>query len=58
MIANGNRVVVVPLAEAADSVATARQLPETGHLVQETLYAGATILRGAFAYQSKALKRD
>lgn len=67
VVADGNGVVVVPLAEAADILAKARQLLETEHLVQDKLKAGATIgelvdvdaiFRSAFSYQNKALKRD
>ena len=67
VVADGNGVVVVPRAEAADILAKARQLLETEHLVQEKLKAGATIgelvdidaiFRSAFSYQNKASKRD
>lgn len=67
VVADGNGVVIVPLAEAADILAKARQLLETEHLVQEKLKAGATIgelvdidaiFRSAFSYQNKASKRD
>jgi regulator of RNase E activity RraA len=67
VVADGNGVVVVPLAEAADILAKARQLLETEHLVQEKLKAGATIgelvdidaiFRSTFSYHNKALKRD
>ena len=67
VVADGNGVVIVPLSEAADILAKARQLLETEHLVQEKLKAGATIgelvdidaiFRSAFSYQNKASKRD
>ena len=67
VVADGNGVVVVPLAEAADILARARQLLETEHLVQEKLKAGATIgelvdidsiFASTFSYQNKASKHD
>lgn len=67
VVADGNGVVVVPKAEAADILAKARRLLETEHLVQEKIKAGATIgelvgvdaiLRSTFSYQDKALKGD
>lgn len=67
VVADGNGVVVVPMAEAADILAKAQRLLETEHLVQDRIKAGATIgelvdvdaiLRSTFSYQNKALKRD
>lgn len=66
VVADGNGVVVVPMAEAAAVLQQAQRLLETEHLVQEKIKAGATIgelvnvdeiFRTAFSYQNKALKR-
>ncbi len=67
VVADGNGVVVVPMAQAADILQRAQQLLETEHLLQEKIKAGATIgelvnvdevFRTAFSYQNKALKRS
>lgn len=67
VVADGNGVVVVPMADAADILAKAQRLLETEHLVQDRIKAGATIgelvdvdaiLRSTFSYQHKALERD
>lgn len=67
VVADGNGVVVVPMADAADILAKAQRLLETEHLVQDRIKAGATIgelvdvdtiLRSTFSYQNKALERD
>jgi regulator of RNase E activity RraA len=66
VVADGNGVVVVPMAEAAVILQKARRLLETEHLLQEKIKAGATIgelvdvdevFRTAFSYQNKALER-
>ncbi len=67
VVADGNGVVVVPLAEAAVILQKAQRLLETEHLLQEKIKAGATIgelvdvdevFRSAFSYQNRALKRS
>ncbi|MFO1404487.1 MAG: hypothetical protein U1E96_07880 [Azonexus sp.] len=67
VVADGNGVVVVPMAEAAVVLQKAQRLLETEHLLQEKIKAGATIgelvnvdeiFRTAFSYQNKALKRS
>lgn len=67
VVADGNGVVVVPMAEAAVILQKAQRLLETEHLLQEKIKAGATIgelvdvdavFRTAFSYQSRALDRD
>ena len=67
VVADGNGVVVVPLAEAAVILQKAQRLLETEHFLQEKIKAGATIgelvdvdevFRTAFSYQNRALKRS
>jgi 4-hydroxy-4-methyl-2-oxoglutarate aldolase len=67
VVADGNGVVVVPLAEAALILQKAQRLLETEHLLQEKIKEGATIgelvdvdevFRTAFSYQNRALKRS
>ncbi|MCM8611771.1 RraA family protein [Accumulibacter sp.] len=67
VVADGNGVVVVPMAEAAVILQKAQRLLETEHFLQKKITAGATIgelvnidevFRTAFSYQDKALKRD
>lgn len=67
VVADGNGVVVVPMAEAAGILTKAQRLLESEHLLQDRIKAGATIgelvdvdaiLRSTFSYQNKALERD
>ena len=67
VVADGNGVVVVPMAEAAVILQKAQRLLETEHLLQEKIKAGATIgelvdvdevFRTAFSYQNRALSRE
>jgi regulator of RNase E activity RraA len=67
VVADGNGVVVVPLAEAAVILQKAQRLLETEYLLQVKIKAGATIgelvdvdevFRTAFSYQNRALKRS
>ena len=65
VVVDGNGVVVVPKAEAAEILQKAQQLLRTEHLLQEKIKAGATIgelvnideiFKTAFSYQSKAVE--
>lgn len=66
LVIDGNGVVVVPKADAAEVLQRTQQLLETEHIVQEKIKAGATIgelvdideiLRNAFSYQNKAANK-
>ena len=65
VVIDGNGVVVVPKAEAAEILKKAQQLLKTEHILQEKIEAGATIgelvnideiFNAAFSYQNKAAK--
>ncbi|MBK8211381.1 MAG: hypothetical protein IPK78_16970 [Rhodospirillales bacterium] len=67
LVADGNGVVVVPLAEAATVLSKTQRLLATEGIVQDKIRAGATIgelinvddiFRSAFAYQDKASKSN
>jgi len=67
IVVDGNGVVVVPMAEAAEILKKTQQLLQTEHILQEKIKAGATIgelvkiddvFKSAFSYQSRALKRE
>jgi len=65
VVIDGNGVVVVPRAEAAEILRKAQRLLKTEHILQEKIKAGATIgelvnidevFNAAFSYQNKAAK--
>ena len=67
IVVDGNGVVVVPKADAAQILQKAQLLLQTEHLVQEKIKAGATIgelvkvdelIRSTFSYQDRALQHD
>ena len=67
IVVDGNGVVVVPKADAAQVLQKAQLLLQTEHLVQEKIKAGATIgelvkvdelIRSTFSYQDRALQHN